>query len=167
MKRFTVAFALLVGAVSAQSKPKTPNQEKVESASAPVERTEAGRYHLVAAKAPGQSTSGTIVAWDELFLYDSVTGRVWRYEPSTYFGGKDDPDRVSVDAYFAEVTVDSLHGSHEADFQRSMKWYQAIFDAKAQAYCKDHPTGAYRSPSLAPTESGVDCDTFLKAHPTQ
>ncbi len=169
MKHIAFALVLLVGVVFAQSKPKTPNQVKVENEPPGTSsiRAEPGRYHLVAVKAPGISTSGSIEAYDELFLYDSTTGRVWRYEPSSYLGGKNDPDRISVDAYFSEVTVDNLHGSHDADFQRSINWYNAVHNAKVQAYCKDHPGGSYRSPSLAPAEPGVDCDSFLKAHPSQ
>ena len=169
MKHIALVLMLLVGVVFAQSKPKTPNQGKVENEppGASSIRAEPGRYHLVAAKAPGPSTSGSIVAWDELFLYDSATGRVWRYEPSTYLGGKDDPNRLSVDAYFTEVTVDNLHGSHDEDMQRSLNWYNAMYNAKVSAYCKDHPGGAYRSASTPPAEPGVDCDSFLKTHPSQ
>jgi hypothetical protein len=167
MKRSAIAFVLLVGFVSAQSKPKTPNTGAVESASAHADRAEAGRYHVIAVKAPGRSVSGSIEAYDELFLYDSTTGRVWRYEPSTNLGEKGDPDQISMDAYFSEVTVDSLHGSHMEEVKRMADYYNYLHQARVQAYCKDHPLGAYRSASTPPAEPGTDCQSFLRAHPIQ
>jgi hypothetical protein len=105
MKHTAVALVLLVGIVSAQSKPKTPSQGKygIEAPSASSDRAGAGRFHLIAVKAPGRSVGGTVEAYDELFLYDSTTGRVWKYELSTFVGAKGDPDQMSVDPYFSHL----------------------------------------------------------------
>ena len=67
-----------------------------------------------------------------------------------------------MDPYFTEVTVDNLHGSHGEDLKGAANIYNFLHNMRVQAYCKDHPGGSYRSPSLAPTEPGVDCDSFLK-----
>src|SRR4051812_47901909 len=42
-----------------------------------------GRYTLQSAKTPGMSKAGNIEAYDELFLLDSATGTVWKYNPYT------------------------------------------------------------------------------------
>src|SRR5208283_2807808 len=152
MKHSALALVLLVGVIFAQSKPKTPNQGKVENEplSASSMRAEPGRYHLLAVKAPGLSTSGSIEAYDELFLYDSTSGKVWKYEPSSFIGEKDDADRTSVDAYFSEVVIDNLHGSHDKDFMQSGNLYNVRHNARVQPFCKDHPHGWYYKTESTP-----------------
>ena len=170
MKQIAILVLLFVGAASAQSRPKAPSQAKPEGEplSAPSDRAATGRFHLVAVKAPGRSISGSIEAYDELFLYDSATGRVWRYEPLSSIGGKGDPDEISVDPYFSEVTVDSLHGSHDAEIERAITFYNSAHNARVRAYCSDHPLGTYTSPSASQgTNPGIDCQSFLKTHPDQ
>jgi hypothetical protein len=54
MKHIAIALVLLVGVVSAQSKPRAPNQSKGENEppGASSDRAGSGRFHLLAVKAP-------------------------------------------------------------------------------------------------------------------
>ena len=167
MKHIAIALVLLVGAASAQSKPRTPSTGHVDPAVPPANREEGGRYQLIAVKAPAHSTSGSIEAFDELFLYDTATGRVSRYDPSVYLGEKGDPDRTSTDPYFSEVTVDGLHGSHMDEMKKVAEFYNYLHEARVRAYCKDHLDGWYRGPTAPATDPGTYCGTFLKEHPSQ
>ena len=161
MRHIAIALVFLVGLASAQSKPKAPNPStaEIESPGAYADRAGTGRYHIIAVKAPGRSVSDSIEAYDQLFLYATATGRVRRYEPSENLGEKGDPDRISTDPYFSEVTIENLNGSHEADVKRSLDLYNYLHQARVRTYCKDHPNGTYGT--------GTDCQSFLKAHPIQ
>jgi len=79
---------------------------------------ETGRFHLLAVKTPGRSTAGSIEVYDEVFLYDTATGRVWMYEPSSPILDNDVGKEILIPAYFDELTVDNLHGSHDAEVDR-------------------------------------------------
>jgi hypothetical protein len=149
-----------IGTGSAQSKRTSPNHAPSPS----VERPETGRFHLLEVKTPGRSTTGTIEPFDEVFLYDTATGRVWKYEPSSPIGGKDNPDSVDIPAYFDELTVDNLHGSHDEEVSRSFSSYSAIHNATVRSYCNKNSQGTYHT---APQETGpgIDCADFLAKHP--
>jgi hypothetical protein len=115
-------------------------------------------------KAPGRSTAGTIEQYDEVFLYDTATGRVWMYEPSSPFLENEVGKEIQVREYFDELIGDNLHGSHDADVDRSFRLYSAAFDATVKSYCNKDPKGTYH---VHPQEtgSGIDCADFLAKHP--
>jgi len=73
---------------------------------------QAGRYQLFAVKALSQTTTGGQSAFDEVFILDSQTGRVWKYEPYASVGN-DDP--IGIPAGFEELVVDNLNGDSRLD----------------------------------------------------
>lgn len=87
-----------------------------------------GRFHLIAVKAPDHSTAGSIAVFDEVLLLDSATGRVWEYQPSETAASGD--SKVSVSPYFAEITVDGVHGSHTTEVKEAFRIAQSIEESK-------------------------------------
>ncbi|GEM_PF-6661244 len=148
--KFLIAVLCLSISITAQ----TPSKASAQSEAS---RTEPGRFRIVALKAPGISTSDSIQPFDEVLLYDSVTGRVWEYNPATFIGQRDDPDRTNADAYFAELTVEGLHGSHNDDLARAGRLYSTMHEFTVKNYCVSHPGGTYTAHG-----ANIDCDSYIK-----
>jgi len=159
--KMVVFVSALVQIASAQVKSGAIPRKSESAPATAAAPPETGRFHLLAVKATGRTTAESIQAYDEVFLCDSTTGRVWIYEPMSYLGEKGDPDRVDLAAYFDEVTVDGLHGSHEDALRDSVNFYNNLHTARVEGYCKDHPTGTYGGPPSA------DCAAFLAARQKQ
>lgn len=101
--------------------------------------------------------------YDEVFLYDTTTGRVWKYEPSGPILDDEIGKNILLPAYFDELTVKNLHGSTEAGMDYYFRLYDRALEA-AKSYCSKNPKGTYRGTS---TEAGpgTDCTDFLEKHP--
>jgi hypothetical protein len=75
-----------------------------------------GRYQLYAVKALGPNTAGGQSTFDELFILDTLTCRVWQYAP---YNPPKDQMQIGIPAGFEELMVDNLNGdSRLAQIQR-------------------------------------------------
>jgi hypothetical protein len=147
------------GTSAASSKRTSPDHSPSPSATQPG----AGRFHLLEVKTPGRSTAGTIEPYDEVFLYDTATGRVWIYEPPSPVLDDEIGKNILVPAYFDELTIKNLHGSTEAGMDSYFKLYDLALEA-AKSYCNKNPNGAYHATSKE-AGPGTDCTDFLAKHP--
>ena len=167
MKHPRVLAALMLLAtipLAAQSTNAPPKRTPQDHALSPfASQPGAGRFHLLEVKTPGRSAAGTIEPYDEVFLYDTATGRVWIYEPSSPVLDDEIGKNILVPAYFDELTVKNLHGSTDAGMDYYFRLYDRALEA-AKSYCNKNPKGRYRRTS---TEAGpgTDCADFLAKHP--
>lgn len=91
-----------------------------------------GRYQMLAVKAPSYNTAGSISAFEEVFMLDTATGRVWKYEPQ----GKCDNDGTAclfaLPDFFKAVDVDHLNGFDRMQELRDIAKGRAEYDKEQQ-----------------------------------
>lgn len=99
MKRILIVL-LLVSAVSwAQDAPKPASTDISQ---------DAPRFQLFQGKAMMANQAGSKTAFDDLFLLDSKTGKVWRWAQN--YEQKDASGTMIVPQHFDPVFVDGLEG---------------------------------------------------------
>lgn len=97
MRRVLFAVLLLCMASSGQS---AANKTDVSP--------DAPRFQLIQAKAQMANRAGSTTAFDDLFLLDTKTGKVWRW--AERYEQKDATGTLIVPQHFDPVFVDGLEG---------------------------------------------------------
>jgi hypothetical protein len=163
--RVVAAFMLLATIPLAAQSTTAPEKRTAPDHALPTPASQpgAGRFHLLEVKTPGRSAAGTIEPYDEVFLYDTATGRVWIYEPPSPVLDDEIGKNILVPAYFDELTIKNLHGSTEAGMDYYFRLYDRTLEA-AKSYCNKNPKGTYRA-TFAEAEPGTDCAALLAKHP--
>jgi hypothetical protein len=75
------------------------------------------RYQLLPATATYEGKDGRQSNGPEVFLLDTETGRVWKYE----FSRKLEVSHVSSPNYFEPVPVEGINGWHYMDFMSNLE----------------------------------------------